>query len=307
MNAFPPAAATAQHQVRTPPDKTLDTASAEVVLWRSAQIRAGHGPRARAATRALAEDFNERNEGIATALSFEDAFGTRGRLHWLIHLRTLGDYTALTQRGADRGSGVFGRDAGEDDGWEELFEAGSVRETVLLPHRWGIFGTATEAMAQQETTRQDLNPVETVDGRARFQLLPAARQSSLPLESLLTSASSGLLMHRTAQVHYAYRAEARVLVRTLAETYNLNAKGRTTVLLFEEAFGQMDRLHMFIHMADIEAYQELMALDASPDPSAPRASYIQEWISPERGGGTWDKIVIQDSTRDGLLVPRTFG
>ncbi|MEU5397687.1 DUF6039 family protein [Streptomyces sp. NPDC005963] len=296
-----PTATTAQHQVRTPSDKTLDTASAEVVLWRTAQIRAGHGPRARAQTRALADDFNERYEGVATAFSYEDGFGTRGQLHWLIHLRSFQDYTALTQRGADRGSGVFGRAAGEDDGWEELFEAGSVRETVLLPHRWGIFGTATEAMAKPE-----LSPVERVDGRARFQLLPAAQQTSLPAADLITSGSAGLLMHRTTRLNYAYRAEARVLARTLAETYNLNAKGRTTVLLFEEAFGQMDRLHFFIHMADITAYQELMALDASPDPSAPRASYIQEWISPERGGGTWDKIVVQDSTVDSLLVPRLF-
>ncbi|MFE3626517.1 DUF6039 family protein [Streptomyces goshikiensis] len=302
MDTARPTATTAQHQVSTPPDKTLDTATAGAVLWRTAQIRAGHGPRAREATRALAEDFNREYEGVATALSFEDGFGTRGRLHWLIHLRSLQDYTALTQRGADRGSGVFGRAAGQDDGWEELFEAGSVRETVLLPHRWGIFGTATEAMMQQ-----GIDPIEAVDGRSRFQLLPAAEQTSLPVESLLTSASAGLLMHRTAQVHYAYRAEARVLARTLAETYNLNAKGRTSVLMFEEAFGQMDRIHFFIHMADIEAYQELMALDASPDPTAPRASYIQDWISPERGGGTWDKIVMQDSTRDGLLVPRTFG
>ncbi|MFJ3932796.1 DUF6039 family protein [Streptomyces sp. NPDC090029] len=296
-----PTTTTAQHQVRTPPDKTLDTASAEVVLWRTAQIRAGHGPRARAATRALTESFNEQHEGVATALSYEDAFGTRGRLHWLVHLRSMSDYTALTQRGADRGSGVLGLAAGEDDGWEELFEAGSVRETVLLPHRWGIFGTATEAMM-----KADINPVEEVNGRGRFRLLPAARQTSLPVESLVTSASSGLLMHRTAQAAHGYRAEARVLARTLAETYNLNAEGRTTVLLFEEAFGQMDRLHFFIHMADVEAYQELMALDASPDPHAPRASYIQEWISPERGGGTWDKIILQGTTRDSLLAPRIF-
>ncbi|PWE10550.1 hypothetical protein DD630_30675 [Streptomyces sp. BSE7F] len=100
-----PTTTTAQHQVRTPPDKTLDTASAEVVLWRTAQIRAGHGPRARAATRALTESFNEQHEGVATALSYEDAFGTRGRLHWLVHLRSMSDYTALTQRGADRGAG----------------------------------------------------------------------------------------------------------------------------------------------------------------------------------------------------------
>ncbi|MEU8242635.1 DUF6039 family protein [Actinoplanes missouriensis] len=285
----------------TPPDKTLDTASAEVVVWRTAQIRAGAGPRARVASRALAEAFNEENQGAATVLSFEDAFGSRGRLHWLVHLRSMSDYTTLTQRGADRGSGVFGRASGSDDGWEELFEPGSVRDTVLLPHRWGIFGTATEAMMTPE-----MSPIDRSGARARFQLQPAAQQTSVPVDQLLTSASAGLLMHRTAQFHYAYRAEARVLARTLAETYNLNAGGRTTVLLFEEAFGQMDRVHFFIHLADIDAYQELMALDASPDPTAPRASYIQQWISPEKGGGTWDKIVIQDSTRDSLIVPRTF-
>jgi hypothetical protein len=66
----------------------------------------------------------------------------------------------------------------------------------------------------------------------------------------------------------------------------------------------MDRLHWYIHMKSMSVYYLLMGLDASPDPSAPRATFIQDWISMEKGGGSWERMLIQGSVKDVALCPQ---
>ncbi|WP_077801509.1 DUF6039 family protein [Streptomyces sp. JHA26] len=296
--AFRPAA----HQTARPAGNLLHSGNAGLIVARSAQIAPGYGVRAREATRKIVESCNERCAGEATVLAYEEAFGVRDRLHWLVHLPSLERYEALAA-GADA-SGLFGGQDGATGVWDEMFEPGSVRDTLLIPHRWGIFGTATEAMVQDES----VSPVVTdpVRGLPRFDVRPAWEQTAVAPDRTLNTATAGVVMRRTVDFDYRFRAEARVFARTVAENMNLNMEGLATVYLYEEMFGRMDRAHFLIHMASLDVMYLLMGLDARTDPDAPRASFVQDWVSMDKGGGAWDRIIVQGSTRDALIVPQSW-
>ncbi|MEU6426888.1 DUF6039 family protein [Microbispora sp. NPDC046973] len=295
----------ALHQTSQSPDRVLHSGNAGVIVERVAQIRGGQGGAARRAAREIAEHINAKHAGTATVFVYEETFGVKNRLHWLLHFTSYADYGALLAMGGPGGDirgGVFG--AHEADVWDELFEAGSVRETVMLPHRWGIFGTATEAMAADPA----MSPIVPGEGGLpRFDVRPAQEQTAMPADKTLNSATAGVVMRRTVDFDYRYRAEARVFARTVAENMNLNMDGLATVFLYEEAFGRMDRAHFLIHMRSLDVMYLLMGLDARTDPDAPRASFIQDWISMDKGGGAWDKIIVQGTTRDVLLTPQHWG
>jgi hypothetical protein len=89
----------------------------------------------------MAEHVNRELAGVATVRLYEERFGRRDRLHWLIHLRDLTSYERLAAfRDEDEG---FRRLARSGDGpWETAFVEGSLKETVLLPQFAGSQGTA---------------------------------------------------------------------------------------------------------------------------------------------------------------------
>lgn len=299
-----PAVRPAKHQTRQAAERMLHSGNTGVIVARTAQIRQGSATLARRVSREMIERINTDFEDVATVLGYEETFGVKDRLHWLLHLRSLADYERLAAGGGpgavpDLRGGVFGRAA--DGEWDDAFEAGSIRETVLLPHRWGMFGTATAAMAADP----GMSPLaDGEDGLPRFEVRPAVEQTDLPAERTLNSATAGVVMRRTVDFDYRFRAEARVFARTVAENMNLNMDGLATVYLFEEVFGRMDRAHFLIHMRSLDVMYLLMGLDARTDPDAPRASFVQDWIDMEQGGGSWDRIIVQGSTRDSLLTPQ---
>ena len=223
--------------------------------------------------------------GRASAFVYEETFGVRDRLHILLHLASFDDYTALALLGNQLRAG-----------WDELFVAGSVQDLVMQPHRWGMHGSLTEPMVADTS-------VSPLGDAGTFVVTPAQAQTAVPPEKILHTANSGVVMRRTADFDHQFRAEARVFARTIAETVNLNATGVATVFLYEEDFGRMDRVHWYIHMRTLADYYVLMGLDARTDPDAPRASYIQDWIPPDKGGGSWERMLIQGSVRDVGLVP----
>jgi len=276
---------TAQQQTAVPPDELLHSGNATVIVERIAQVRNGSGTAARDALREACEHVNAKLVGRASAFVYEEAFGVRDRLHILVHLASFEDYPALPLLGNQlRG------------GWDELFVAGSVHDVVMQPHRWGMHGSLTEQMAADPT-------VSPLGDSGTFVVTPAQAQTAVPPEKILHTANSGVVMRRTADFNYEFRNEARVFARTIAETVNLNAAGIATVFLYEEDFGRMDRVHWYIHMRSWADYYVLMGLDARTDPDAPRASYIQDWISMDKGGGSWERMLIQGSVRDVGLTP----
>jgi hypothetical protein len=293
----------AGQQTSVPADKLLHSANAGVIIDRIARIRNGQGSRARAAVRELTEYVNTTFIGHASAFVYEETFGARDLLHILVHLRSFGDYEPLLRSagdGADFRGGVLGGQ-GRADLWNDMFAEGSVHDLVMQPHRWGMHGSLTDEMVRDP----GVSPIAPDGGPVpRFDVTPAQAQTSLPAEQLLHTANSAIVIRRTADFDYQFRAEARVFARTIAETVNLNMAGLATVLFYEEDFGRMDRVHWYIHLKSLDVYYLLMGLDARVDPGAPRASYIQDWISPDKGGGSWEKMLIQGSVRDLALTPQ---
>jgi Family of unknown function (DUF6039) len=299
-----PVAFTAQQQTSVPAESLLTSANAGVIIERMADIRGGYGTRARAAVREACERLNTQFVGHASALIFEETFGFRDRLHVILHLRSFDDYEMLLHSGgsdADFRNGVFGGHGRDADLWDTMFVEGSVRDLVMQPHRWGMHGTLTEGMIKDPA----VTPVEDdPSGLARFAVKPAQEQTALAPQDIVHTGNSGIVLRRTADFDYEFRNEARVFARAIAETVNLNMKGLATLFLYEEDFGSMDRLHWYIHMRSMSVYYLLMGLDTSTGPDAPRVSFIQDWISMEKGSGSWERMLVQGSVKDVALTPQ---
>ncbi|WP_462185995.1 DUF6039 family protein, partial [Frankia sp. CcWB2] len=229
------------------------------------------------------------------------------RVHWLIHLRSLEDYDALVHLGgaSDLRDGVLGGYVAHQRArdWGAAFVPGSVEEHMMFPQRWGMFGTATEAMAKDPS----LSPLKADSPVPWFEVLGAAHQTAQDPDRILTTASAGVIMHRVIDFSYQFRAEARLFARTVAENMNLNATGHATALVFEELFGPMERVHFFIHMKHLSSMYVLMGIDARTDPTAPRAAYMRDWVSPERGAGGWDRIIREGGGRAHALTAQQWG
>jgi hypothetical protein len=129
----------ALYQTTQPEDIQLSSASAGAIIVRSGKARYEFREECRQFAVAWAEYVNQALPGIVTAFLFEEIFGRQDTLHLMIHLRSLDDYGRLANLAdADPGyrdflrrSWVRGRDG--DGTWGNLYVAGSLQDTVLLP------------------------------------------------------------------------------------------------------------------------------------------------------------------------------
>src|SRR6266508_1006267 len=238
----------ARHQTGLPATEILHSANSGVVVERVAQVRAGRYRQAHAFALDTARRINTKQVGTASMFVYEETFGTRDRLHFLLHLTALDGYYPML-RMAD--------EAGPDEGaptWNELFVPGSVQETVLLPQFWGMYGAKV----------------------------------------------AGIVMHRTAQMVYDFRSEARKFGREVAESINKNLPGECTVFVYEEAFGGADRLHWLMHLKDLNTYMRLLELHVRDEEV--RDIYFRDRIGAEKGGGTWARMFVDGSMVDTALT-----
>ena len=278
----------AQHQTSLPAAEILHSANWGLVVERVAQVRAEQRDEAVSFVRQLADEVNTKQAGSATMLVFEETFGTKDRIHVLLHLASLDGYYELVQLGgwAAPGAGT--------DGWNRLFTPGSVQETVLMPQFWGMYGTRVDGeLERQSAVYRTAGPVS---------IPPARQQTSLPDDRILHSGNAGIVMHRTGQMVYDLRSEARQFGREVAESINKNLPGECTVFVYEEAFGQADRLHWLIHVKDLTTYLSLLQLHVRDEEV--RDIYFRERIAPEKGGGTWARLFIDGSMADVALTPQ---
>ncbi|RKT17063.1 hypothetical protein BX285_1427 [Streptomyces sp. 1114.5] len=277
----------AQNQTSLPPEEQLHTVNARVVVERVAQVRAGHRAEALAFARASVERLSTEHAGVLGAQVFEETFGTKDRIHFLIHLDSLACYEDLL-RMWDEAKPEHGAEE-----WNRLFVEGSVQETVLMPQFWGMYGTKVDGeLEKQSTVYRNAGPVS---------LPPAREQSSLPLDRILHSGNAGIVMHRTGQMASEYRSEARQFGRVVAESINKNLPGECTVFVYEEAFGQADQLHWLIHLKDINTYMRLLELHVRDEEV--RDIYFRDWIPAEKGGGTWAGLFLDGTMSDVALTP----
>lgn len=276
----------AHHQTSLPSAELLHSANAGVVVERVGQVRAPLHGQARRFVREMSERINTRLNGLASAFVYEEVFGTRDRLHVLLHLQSLDSYYPMVQ--------MQDQAAAEQDGdaWDRLFVEGSVQETVLLPQFWGMYGTRVDGKLEQQSA--------VYRGTGTIALPPAREQTSLADDQILHSGNAGIVMHRSAQIAYDFRSEARKFGREVAESINRNLPGECTVFVYEEAFGAADRLHWLIHLRDLTTYMRLLQLHVTDEEV--RDIYFRERITPEKGGGTWARMFVDATMADVALT-----
>jgi len=289
---------TAQEQTDLAPEETLHSANAGVVVLREAQLEGRHRAAGRRLSHGIARRINERHRGSVTVLLYEEAFGVQDRVHWLVHARSLDDYDELARTMRDDGAlreiatGEEARAA--DGGWAAMFVAGSVRETLLIPQSWGMYGTEDTALG------------EVAVRGGRFTVLPARHQTTVPAGRILHSANAGLVAHRSAQPRYRFRGEARAFAREVAESINVRQVGETAVFVYEEAFGAADRIHWLIHMRSLSSYYPLIDMHIQMDDEV-RDIYVRRRFADERGEGAWSELFVEGSMRDVALAPLYWG
>ncbi|KUZ73241.1 hypothetical protein WI36_15925 [Burkholderia ubonensis] len=290
----------ARHQTAVPYEQILHSANAGLVVHRKAIAKAEFRSEARIFARELGEYITSRQIGVASVFVYEETFGTKDVVHWLMHISSLDAYQTMVRMGnSDPGfREIFFKeriDAKKGGGtWDRVFVDGSVTETVLLPQFYGMYGTAIEgrpAVVTKETSSGGLI------------LPPAQHQTSVPPEQLLNSANAGIVIHRTGQLAFRFRSEGRQFARAVAETINTHQRGVASVFLYEEAFGRSDRIHWLIHLKDLSAYYSLIDMRAAMTPEV-AAVYSKQWIPDEKGGGDWSRMFLDATLEDVALTPQ---
>lgn len=114
-------------------EDTIHSGNAGVILHRTGQLKHEFRSQGRDFARKIAEYTNSQQRGVATVFLYEEQFGTQDRIHWLIQLRSLGDYQALIEMGATH-------DAFRDDSFSAMFVDGTFHDEVLIPHTVGMIG-----------------------------------------------------------------------------------------------------------------------------------------------------------------------
>lgn len=293
----------AQLQTSVSPDKIWHSGTAGVIVERVGQLRAEFRSEGRQFARELSEHINTNYSDIITVFVYEETFGVKDRLHWLLHIRSFDAYESLIEMGtkdigwrdvilkqrvpAERGGGT----------WDRLFLDGGLHETVLMPH-------ATGSMGSSDVTPDSVS--RDADDIWRFDVPVAQQQTALDPARILHSGNCGILMHRTGELKYEFRMEGRQFAREMCEAWNQSLPGHATVFLYEEAFGRSDRIHFFIHLKTLSSFYHLMGLRAAAGERL-REVFTKQWIPDEKGGGGWDRMFVQGSLGDTALTPQHWG
>ncbi|BBY22226.1 DUF6039 family protein [Mycobacterium stomatepiae] len=294
-----PSIPTALTQTDVQYEGLLHSGNAGLVVERTGVAKSEFRSEARVFARELAQYITSNQRGVCSVYVYEETFGTKDVIHWILHLPSLEVYESMVKMGnsdpgfreiffkqriaADKGGGT----------WDRLFIDGTITETVLLPQFSGMYGTSTDGNPSE--------PLET--GSGGLILPPAQAQTSLSPQDCLNTAIAGIVIHRVGQLKYEFRAEGRQFARAVAETINSHQRGLVTVFLYEEAFGLSDRIHWLIHLKDLSAYYSLIDMRAFMEPEVAEV-YMKEWIPPGKGGGDWSRMFIDGTLRDLALTPQ---
>ncbi|HEX4954735.1 MAG TPA: DUF6039 family protein [Thermoanaerobaculia bacterium] len=267
------------HQAAQPVEALLNSASCGLIIQRTGQIKGKYRSEGRQFARELAEHINERQLGRATVFVYEETFGVKERLHWLIHLRSLRDYPTMVAMGAadEKFRELILRERLPGGGrWDEIFLDGSLRETVLVPQRWLSPGRDG---APSGTALDQLGPGETT-------FLHSATASSIVQVS-------GILRHE-------HRRSGREVGRRLAERLNREQAGAITALVYDEAFGAGERVHWLLHLSALSDHAEL-APYLGPEPVA-EGSGAGPAAEP-----SWRELFVEGSLSEVALTPQFWG
>ncbi|MFC9912499.1 DUF6039 family protein [Streptomyces sp. NPDC127197] len=220
----------AAHQAELAPADMLHSGNAGVVVQKVGQLKSEFRNEGRMFAREVAKHVNSQQTRKATAFVYEETFGFEDRIHFLIHLKSLDTYYDMVEMG-DR---------------DRAFRESIAKERVEA-------GTGAGAWDRL-----------FVDGSVRSNvLLPWAERAEEPLNS----ANAGIVLLRSARIGHGFLAEGRELAREFADTVNKRFSGEASVTLFDEAFGDDDRVHWLLHLKDLTVHGRLrdaLAVEGRP-------------------------------------------
>jgi hypothetical protein len=279
------------NQTSLPPDMLLHSGNAGMIIHRVGMLTYAMAREGRDFSVDLLGYMNQAQAGAATTFCYEEVFGVRDRLHWLVHLKTPDAYGKLLEmvdHDADYQDISVGDRLPEDEGggnWEKMFVEGSLRETILC--------------AQHGLTHGD-------DGHGGDTFVPPARfQTTQPVDEQLNSANAGAIVLRTADVRYEFRKEGRKFLFDWQTFVNDALPGRATAYLYEQTWGRQDRVHCLIQLRSLDDYQAVVELDRGHEMH--KAVYGLERVPSSKGGGGWGRLFVPASMHDVLLVPHLTG
>jgi hypothetical protein len=141
----------------------------------------------------------------------------------------------------------------------------------------------------------------TTDPQDRWSFAPPARAQVDPDKPIIHSLSAGLIIHRVGQVAYDFTHEARGFARELQGYMNARLSAEATTFVYQEILGQHGRMHWLVHMKTPSDYGRLLQM---VDHDKVFQEIYQRDRLPERGGGNWERIFLQGSFRENVMVPQ---
>lgn len=278
----------AGQQTHLAPEQLLHSGNAGMIIYRVGQLAYEFAREGRVYSVDLLKYVNEHQVGVATTFAYEEVFGVRDRMHWLIHMRSPNEYRKLLEM-VDHDEqfqdiSVVDRLPEKGHGnWERMFIPRSFAERILVP-------------------QHGLHLHHDEDDEDEDAFAPSARhQSAQPFEQQLNSASAGAIVLREADVKYEHRKEGRLFGFDWQEYVNRELAGRVTILLYEETFGRQDHIYWLIHLRSLQDWQALAELDGGG--AIQSDIYAKPRLHASKGGGTWEQLFVPASIRDTLLMP----
>lgn len=277
----------------------LHTGNAGFIIHRAGQLNHAFRAQGREFATDLVGHLNKVVEGVATIVVHEEILGTADRLHWLIHMKQPNDYSRFLEIAdhdrsfkeiteADRIAAAEG--AGN---WERMFVEGSFQERVYVPQH---------GLDEHDDDHDDHD--DHHEASDTF-VPPARHQTGLPEERMRSSVDSGLTILRTAQTAFKFRTEAREFAFAWAKEVNRALGGEATVYLYEETFGQQDRIHWMIHLDSFDTYRKLVEL--SRHDADYQALFSRQFVPDYKGGGGWEQTFVSPTIQDVVLTPLHAG
>jgi hypothetical protein len=281
----------AQQQTGLAPEQLLHSGNAGMIIYRVGQLEYEYAREGRAYSVDLLKYVNDNQVGVATTFAYEEVFGVRDRMHWLIHMRSPNEYGKLLEM-VDHDEkfqdiSVVDRLPEKGHGnWEKMFTPRSFAERILVPQH-GLHLRHDEAEG---------------DAAEAENFAPSARhQSTQPFDLQLNSANAGAMVLREADVKYEYRKEGRLFGFDWQEYVNRELAGRVTILLYEETFGRQDHIYWLIHLRGLDDWQALADLERTD--GIQKEIYAKPRLHESKGGGTWEQLFVSTSIRDTLMLP----
>lgn len=284
---MPVQAACAQQQTSIPQEKLLNSSNCGLIIHRVGQFNYEFAEEGRGFSVDLLNYINENQLGVATTFCYEEVFGVRDRMHWFIHMKSIDAYKkllhmvdhdekfqdiSLVDRLPEKGHG----------NWERIFIEASMRERILVP-------------------QHGVNQLHRDEDDELF--APSARNQTLqPPGQQLHSGNAGAIIMRAGNVKYEFREEGRLFWWDWQEAVNMALGSVATCFLYEETFGQQDRVHCLIHLRDLSDYKTLVELDRSPEFRT--RIYGKQRVHESKGGGTWETLFVPGTITDTLLIPQ---